>query len=298
MKEPINKKITMLMNDLIEFKQPIVNIIKLKDEYDVNEMKEILQKHKRVMIKGLYAGTGKTTAAKNSGYNVEFITPYNRLCQELRKDGYDSVTLNKLLNINIMGEYNKFHTCKHDISKYDAVCFDEILLYGPSYLNKIYSFMNKTDKKMYATGDTDQLQPFGFQLNNVNDKKEYLNRIINIMFPTQIILEHNKRLKTDEDKEKLKQIKKDIFNLNINVSTTMKKYFKTINKYCDLKTLYNISYFNFRSKRVNRTVQMKLNRPNECTIRDGFSYYKGLELICKKYLKTKYKQTIHILLKI
>ena len=40
----------MFDNDLIEFKQPGVNIIKLKDEYDVNEMKETLQKYNHDLI--------------------------------------------------------------------------------------------------------------------------------------------------------------------------------------------------------------------------------------------------------
>ena len=97
-------------NDLIEFFQPQVNIIKMKNEYDVNEMKEILQKYDKVMIKGLLPGSGKTTAVKNSGYDVLFVTPYNKLCQELRKENYDSVTLNKLLNIDICGNYNKYST--------------------------------------------------------------------------------------------------------------------------------------------------------------------------------------------
>ena len=167
---------------------------------------------------------------KNSSYKTLFVTPYNKLCQELRRDGYDSITLNKLLNINIMGEYNK-KAKPHDISDYDAICFDEVPLYQPNSLSKIYNFMSNTDKRIYATGDLDQLQPFGFQLNNVVNKKEYLDRIINIMFPNQIILEENKRLKTKEDKERLKQIKEDIFNeKKIDISTTMKKYFKTIKK--------------------------------------------------------------------
>ena len=144
--KPINRKICMFDNDLIEFKQPEVNIIKLKDEYDVNEMKETLQKNNHVMVNGELPGTGKTTAVKNSGYKVLFVTPYNKLCQELRKEGYDSVTLNKLLNVNIMGEHNKRGE-QHDISSYEAICFDEIRMYGPNYLSKIYNFMNNTDKK-------------------------------------------------------------------------------------------------------------------------------------------------------
>ena len=59
--------------------------------------------------------------------------------------------------------------------------------------------MNATDKKIYATGDVNQLQPFGFQLNNVSDVKKYLNMMIDIIFPKQIILQHNKQLQTKED---------------------------------------------------------------------------------------------------
>ena len=55
--------------------------------------------------------------------------------------------------------------------------------------------MNATDKKNCATGDVNQLQPFGFQLTNVSDVKKYLNMMIDIMFPNQIILQYNKRYK-------------------------------------------------------------------------------------------------------
>ena len=148
--------------------------------------------------------------------------------------------------------------------------------------------MNKTDKRIYATGDMDQLQPFGFQLNNVQDKKEYLTSIINMMFPNQINLEHNKRLKTDEDRRKLRQLKKEIFDLDVDVMVTMRKYFQTINKYEDLSTAYNISFFNFRADKVNSVIQKRLERPKENSIKVGnFYYYSGLDLICKKHYKAK-----------
>ena len=226
-KKPINKKICMYSNDLIEFKMPTVNIIKLNNEYDANEMKEKLQSLNHVLINGLLPGSGKTTGAKNSGYKLEFVTPYNKLCQELRKEKYDSVTLNKLLNINITGEHNK-NTKPQDLSKYEAICFDEVKMYGPHYLSKIYNFMNNTDKKVFATGDSDQLQPFGFYLNNVTNVKEYMKRCIDIMFPNQIILEHNKRLKTIQDQLLLIQIKEDIFNLNLDVGQTMENILKPL----------------------------------------------------------------------
>ena len=142
-KKPINKKIMMIKNELIDFKQPNINIIKMKDEYDKNEMKELLQNNNNTIVIANLPGSGKTTAIKNSGYKVLFVTPYNKLCQELRKEGYDSITLNKLLNINIVGEYNK-KAKQFDTSPYEAICFDEIFLYGPHYLSKIYNFMKNT----------------------------------------------------------------------------------------------------------------------------------------------------------
>ena len=54
---------------------------------------------------------------------------------------------------------------------------------------------------VYETGDMDQLQPFGFQLNTVLDKKDYLNRLIDIMFPSQIILNTIK----DYEQKKIKK---------------------------------------------------------------------------------------------
>ena len=184
----------------------------------------------------------KQQEQKNSGYKLEFVTPYNKLCQELRKEKYDSVTLNKLLNINVTGDFNK-NAKPQDLSKYEAICFDEVKMYGPHYLSKIYNFMNHTNKKIFATGDSDQLQPFGFYLNNVPNVKEYLKRCIDIMFPNQIILEHNKRLKTIQDQLLLIQIKEDIFNPNIETSITIRKYFKTIHKYQEIKTNKNYSFF-------------------------------------------------------
>ena len=62
------------------------------------------------------------------------------------------------------------------------------------------------------------------------------------MLSTQIILHENKRLKTIEDKIKLTQLQKDIFDLNIDVSTTMKKKFQTINKLNQVETKRNIAF--------------------------------------------------------
>jgi hypothetical protein len=52
----------------------------------------------------------------------------------------------------------------------------------------------------------------------------------------------NKRLKTDTDKNMLKQIKSDIFNRNIPTMDTIKKYFKSTGEIT--KSLKNIACMN------------------------------------------------------
>ena len=108
-----------------------------------------------------------------------------------------------------------------------------------------------------------------------------------MMFPNQIILKHNKRLKTEEDQIKLKSIKADVFDMNIDISTTLRKYFRTITKYNEVKTNKNISFFNFRAEKINVHVQSMLNIPYGAFKNGKYWYYKRLELVCKKYYKAK-----------
>ena len=64
-----------------------------------------------------------------------------------------------------------------------------------------------------------------------------------MMFPNQIVLKYNKRLRTKEDQEMLYQIMLDIFNMDIDVTVTMKKYLKTIYKMSELTTSKSYSFF-------------------------------------------------------
>jgi len=184
----------------------------LNNEYDLSEIKQVLQANNRTIICADIPGAGKSTSIKNCGFELLFVTPYNKLSQELRKDGFDSVTLHNLLGMGITDEQNKKAKQK-DISKFEAVGFDELMLYNVDSLTRIYRYMNSNqDKHFYATGDLDQLLPFDIKLNNIKDIKSYLQNCIDQLFPNKIILKENKRLKTDEDKQRLNELKKDIFD--------------------------------------------------------------------------------------
>jgi hypothetical protein len=67
---------------------------------------------------------------------------------------------------------------------------------------------NNPDIIVVATGDTSQLPPI-VDYTNTKIYKEYADECINLIFPYEIYLTENKRLKTEKDRKKLKQLKED-----------------------------------------------------------------------------------------
>lgn len=285
-----NKKIEQIQNELIEIKEIKVNEVKIKDEYDTNEINQNFDKHNAILLNGLYPGVGKTSAVANyKGHKILFVTPFNKLAQELRKDKHNAETLNMTLGFYADGkEYANIK--KLDISQYDCICFDEIKMYCPKRLNKIRNFMlNHPDKKFFGTGDSNQLQPMNFNSNNVPDTSEYLINCLNQMFPNQITLEINKRLKSEEDRNKLKQLKEEIFKNPKNIINILKKHnFNFCTSMKDVKTTENICYFNYRTNIVNNHVHTNLIKKPKKYVQIGkTNYWPGLELVCKERYTAK-----------
>ena len=256
-KDNIGSRIQQEIKGVPNVPLPMVEDIKIDDEFDEKETLEIFKQHNKVLCLGTLPGVGKTTAVKNLakyGQKVLFVTPYNKLCQEHRKDNIDAITFNKLTNTYIDGKELKNRGVAFDVSSYRHICFDEAFLYSPNELKKIAVFMESNPEKAYsATGDMDQLKPFGTGMNNVKDYKEYISHCISTLFNhKQFTLKINKRLTKQEDRDKLDQLKKDIFDLSKDVLQTLKDFgFKIVKKMKDVKTLTNICYFNFRAKSVS-----------------------------------------------
>jgi hypothetical protein len=289
----VDSKIEKEMN---EFDESLFNVpyecVEINNEFDKNEINQVFERNRKTMIKGLYAGVGKTTSVKNYGHNTLFISPYNKLCQNLRKDGFDAITLNKLLGVYVDGNsYAK--KCDYDITDYDSICFDEIMLYSPKELRLINEFMMKNDKiKFFATGDTDQLKPFGHGINNVSDISKYMNDCIRLMFDCEIMLKVNKRLKSEEDRQKLINLKNDIFNTKISIEKLCKKYgINTVKDLDDVTTNQNITYFNYYTDMVNSFCHKKVKAPQDHVMIKGVKYWKSLNVICKKHYQVKAVKT-------
>lgn len=286
---PIGQRI----NDPFQIRQPQVSDIPIKDEWDTNEFNtlfdEMINDDNRVLIKGLFPGVGKSTCVTNyKGHKILFVTPFNKLAQQTRVKGHDAITLNMLLGFYGDGQsYAK--TKSYDVQPYDCICFDEIMINGPEILQKIDRFMRThPEKKFFGTGDVDQLQPINFSANNVMNPQQYLLDCINQMFPHQITLTINKRLKTEQQRNMLSQLKKDIFDQTKNPLATLKQHgFRTITKFSQIQSFQNICYFNYRTKQVNSHVHKNLvAQPKQLVTINGIKYWSGLELICKKHYRT------------
>ena len=210
------------------------------------KVNEYISNHDHVMIIApKIPGAGKSQCCKNYDKNPIVVAPYNVLCQKIGTEGFEAITLNKLLGVDPQGHCM---ACV-DVSEYKTIIFDEILLHNPSMLMRIARFVSHHEKiKVLATGDLSQVEPIGF-----HGKSDVLERIINIMFPHQILLHHNKRMIKKEHREMLNDLYDDIFNStpdNVFDMLVNKYHFKYIEKIADLKTTTNLCFYNERRAHI------------------------------------------------
>ncbi len=258
----------------IEIKHLETKTIALCDEWNVNELCDHFEQNRRVMVRAEFAGCGKSHACKameNRGHKVLFVCPTNKLAQNNKESG---VTLNIFFGVGMTDDATK-KMAKFDDSPYDVIVFDEIYFANIRMLAKIKRYSeNNPGKIILAAGDTNQLETIDLISNQI-DYESYMEHCIDTIFPTSISLEENKRLKTQADKEILRQFKEDIFNESIPIAKTVKKYFKFTD---EVKTANNIAYKNSTCEGVASAVRKMLKKTAE--------YEVGEVLVCRKYLKT------------
>ena len=149
-----------------------------------------------------------------------YVLLYNRLLQEFEGD---ALTLNKFFGIS----FGDVKLEPFDYSGYDVIVFDEIYFSSLSTYWRIKQFVedNKHNKIVIATGDTKQLKPIQ-PLTNIQEYEVYADHIINNIFTNSILLKECKRLKTQEDKDKLSNVKIVIFVNKLPFKTIIEKYFR------------------------------------------------------------------------
>ena len=108
------------------------------------------------------------------------------------------------------------------------------------------------------------------------DYDTYMNHCVDTIFPNNVLLKENKRLKNDSDKTWLKMIKQDLFNEDIPIKDTVRKYFQSTKT---MKTETNIAFKNSTCELVAKAVRKNIGKTAE--------YEEGEKLVCRKYLKQK-----------
>jgi len=266
----------MKENEIITFQDfNCANIKTFKDEWNTKKINNYLNKHKNVFIEGDYPGVGKTQICKNYDKKALFVCPYNKLCQNMRKDNLESMTYSKAFGLYAD---DKEIANKISLDEYKTVIFDEAFLYSPDRLKRLADMIySHPDIHFIGTGDGLQRSAIGFS------DDAYIQKCINIMFPNRILLKEIKRLVNKKDIQVWKDIKIDIFENNMKVEDICKKHnINTINKMKDVITTTNVALFNGKCETVNSHVRTNiLKQQNE--------YFEGMEIIKNgKYFKGLY----------
>ena len=155
-------------------------------------------------------------------------------------------------------------------------------------MNMIKIFVNNNAEavKIVANGDVLQLKPISSGVNNITNENDYRMDSVKSIFHNIVTLQEIKRLNTEEDKSKMKMIKKDVFN-GKPIAEICKKYgIRTVTDMKDVTTTTNIAFFNYRCNYVNKVIHSKATRPDTgVTNIEGIDIWKDLILVCKKFYK-------------
>ena len=262
-----------VVNEKMEIPTYEHKVIDIENEYATDDIIEIIKENNPMMIRGVFPGTGKSYICQkmvDKNYKVIFVCPTNRLLQEFEGD---ALTLNNFFGIS----FGDVILEPFDYSEYGVIVFDEIYFSSLSTYWRIKQFVeeNKNKKIILATGDTKQLKPIQ-PLTNIQEYEVYADHIINNIFTNSILLKECKRLKTKEDKEKLKNVKTDILVNKLPFKKVIEKYFRYTTSISGSK--HNIAYLNDTCKNVASEIRKLENRKDE--------YEVGEFLICREYTKT------------
>ena len=211
------------------FKKPKVNTHTLENEYSMKEFVEIFDKFDRVMIKAKHAGSGKSYACKKyiAGKNHAIACPQNAQARKLQLEGYNAMTLYDLCGSRPSDDGGAVQQT-NAMKEYEIVVFEEVGQYTIKEWCMIKKYMNTfPNTRIIANGDELQNDPIEHNFNPYIRPEKYYMRIIDSIFPNQIMLEIPKRYKLDQ-MDRVKQLREDLFVNNMSVHEVVNKYAKVI----------------------------------------------------------------------
>ena len=173
-----------------------VETIPIEDEYDEEEIFDIIKNNDRLQINAYYPGGGKSTSMKNyvKQFNKKalFVCPMRKQMMNFQEQGFESVTCAYLFGM----EADNTRPSACNPNDYEIIVFEEIYQNDVQTIQKIYNLSRTFKGQMFTCGDPNQMEPCE-KPNNVTDMKNYQIRFVNIIFPKQVVLYEIKRATCD-----------------------------------------------------------------------------------------------------
>jgi hypothetical protein len=205
---------------LPECHRPDVCEIHLENEFDLDNVYEIIRKKKKILFLGHYPGVGKTYIATHFPcQNKLMVVPTNELRNRFCRQGIDAITVHTLIGFRQSddGSFddNKNHRKAFSVrgelkywKDYDCVCFDEVGMLSCYFLSKIDKIMmSYPDKIFIACGDESQNPPCEEFLYNVPDPKIYKQNAMKRIMDHFILLKKIKRSSDQADQWKWDRVR-------------------------------------------------------------------------------------------
>jgi len=272
-------------------------------------LNDMLEKYNYIHIKADLPGCGKSTLSASfqlseeaKGKRILATAFNNKRVRELRSllkskmtsKFLKAYTLHKLLKLRVTEDGESIEQDAKDnthinLKNYDILFIDETAAFPPKLLAKISKriMKNYPHLKILACGDVEQSRVCpNLNVKNIN---KYYSDIIQQLFPHQILLRFNKRMDSEEEVNKLLEIKQAIFS-----KTKQIPYVKTFNTLQNLVDRHIneegkftgaiLSYFRDEMKTISEVIHTAVmnhekNKDVEFTHVGDKYLYEGLELI-------------------
>ena len=265
-----------------------ITAVRVADEFDGAEVGALLDANNFLLLLGDLPGVGKTEAPKRHCPKATtlFVVPANKLKADIAKQGHAAVTLHALLGVRVDGE----GVAPMDISRYTTVVFDEVFSHPVAMLARIGAFMRRNatagaaPRKFYAAGDAKQNPPI--ERLCVSNAMAYYMDAVSTLFPTQLTLRICKRAAGQQ--ARLEEIREDLFTRRTSPSAVLLKHARHVRDVKDVQGTA-ICYLNSTASAINNLLHDRATAGRADLMRVGDkSYYKGLELVCRKRLEAHF----------
>ena len=131
------------------------------------------------------------------------------------------------------------------------------------------------DKKYICTGDLNQTEAIGYK-----GRSNEIAHNIKILFPNELSLSVNKRMASQEDRNKLAMLKEEIFSCkDCKFMKILRKYgFNIIDKYEDVQTVKNIAFYRKTCDKINNHVHYNILKNTQL-------FVEGATILVSKFFK-------------